>query len=238
MENLDERFQSAVQSFWDTRGDQQQKQIESGKLDAGTRGSVTGGGQMGALEALTLELLEEVGLDRLDVRIGARLELPGYYRAVKKWDLLVVSAGKLVMALEFKSQVGSFGNNQNNRIEEALGNSVDIWTAFREGRLGPVRPLVGYFLLLEDSPQVHSPKAPKSKHFDVDPVFSGASYAKRYEIFCQRMVLERNYDCACLTLATQEHPTRVSHPEESLDFRQFAAQLQAHAIGFKRRQAD
>ncbi len=217
MENLDDRFQAAVQSFWDKRGDQQQKQIESGRIDAGTRGAVTGGGQMGALEALTLELLEEVGLDRLDVRTGTNLEIPGYYRAVKKWDLLVVSEGRLVMALEFKSHVGSFGNNQNNRVEEALGNSLDIWTAFREGRLGPVRPLVGYFLLLEDNAAVHEPVRTKSPHFDVDPAFVGASYARRYELLCQRLVLERNYDCVCLTLATQG-PHAGEPPQLRLDF--------------------
>ena len=49
------------------------------------------------------------------------------------------------MAVEFKSQVGpSFGNNFNNRTEEAIGNAEDIWTAYREGRFGRHRaPLLG-----------------------------------------------------------------------------------------------
>ena len=50
--NLDNRFGEAVQSFWDARDRQQQKQVEAGKIDAGTRGAVTGGTQMGALEHL------------------------------------------------------------------------------------------------------------------------------------------------------------------------------------------
>ncbi len=90
------------------------------------------------------------------------LELPGYYRPEKKWDLLVVVEGQLITAIEFKSQVGpSFGNNYNNRVEEAIGNATDIKTAFREGRVGPSRPFLGYFFLLEDTPRVHTPVSPR-----------------------------------------------------------------------------
>lgn len=65
------------------------------------------------------------------------LELPGYFRPNKKWDLLVVDKNELVIAIEFKSQVGpSFGNNFNNRTEEAMGTALDIWTAYREGVFG------------------------------------------------------------------------------------------------------
>lgn len=48
-----------------------------------------------------------------------------YFRPNKKWDLLVVDNNELVIAIEFKSQVGpSFGNNFNNRTEEAMGSAV------------------------------------------------------------------------------------------------------------------
>jgi hypothetical protein len=160
------------------------------------------------------------------------LELPGYYRPEKKWDLLVVSGGQLVTAVEFKSQVGpSFGNNYNNRVEEAIGNATDIWTAFRERRLGPTRPFLGYFFLLEDDPAVHRPVRPSEPYFPVDPIFANASYAERYEVLCQRLVYERLYDGACLTLAANATPTRVSHPAAELDFRQFVAKIQGHARG-------
>ncbi len=39
----------------------------------------------------------------------------------------MVSEGKLLAGIEFKSQVGSFGNNYNNRTEEAIGSAADIW---------------------------------------------------------------------------------------------------------------
>lgn len=185
---------------------------------------------MGALEVLIVDLLEETGLERLEIKTRTALELPGYYRPEKKWDLLVVVDGQLITAVKFKSQVGpSFGNNYNNRVEEAIGNATDIWTAFREQRLGPTRPFLGYFFLLEDVPRVHAPVRPSEPYFPVDPVFRGASYAKRDAILCQRLLYERLYDGACLTLATDTEPTHVSHPLPELDFRQFAAKLQGHA---------
>ena len=51
--------------------------------------------------------------------------------------MLVIDRDQLIAALEFKSQVGpSFGNNFNNRTEEAIGTAHDLWTAYREGALG------------------------------------------------------------------------------------------------------
>ncbi len=232
--DLEERFQAAVQAFWDSRERQQQKQVDAGKIDAGTRGAVTGGTQMGVLEVLLTDVLIDAGLDRKDVKARTSLELPGYYRPEKKWDLLVVVEGQLIVAVELKSQVGpSFGNNFNNRTEEAIGNAEDIWTAYREGRFGKHQaPLLGYFFLLEDCAKVHATVANSEPYFEVDPVFKGASYAKRYEVLCERLVLERKYSTACLTLATVEQPTRVSFPAETLAFRQFAAALGAHARRF------
>lgn len=112
MENLRERFQDAVRQFWTGREHAQAKQIEGGRIDAGTRGSVTAGTHMGALEVLVVDLLEDAGLKKLDIKTRTGVELPGYYRPEKRWDLLVVSEDHLVVAIEFKSQVGpSFGNN-------------------------------------------------------------------------------------------------------------------------------
>lgn len=232
--DLEARFHEAVQHFWKTREEQQKRQGQLGKIDAGARGAVTGGAQMAALEQLVVDILKQAGLNQLDIRIRKELELPGYYRPEKKWDLLVVSNGQLVTAIEFKSQVGpSFGNNFNNRVEEAVGSATGIWTAYREGRFGTSpRPFLGYFFLLEDCEKVHRPVKNEEPYFEVDPVFKNASYSKRYEILCRRLVLERVYDAASLTLATNEPDTRISHPAEDLTFRRFAAELQGNAYRF------
>jgi hypothetical protein len=96
----------------------------------GPRFAVTGGAQMDAfIEPLT-KLVIDAGIDRSHVFYNESLELPGYFRPTKKWDFLVVVKGQLVAALKAKSQVGpSFGNNFNNRTEEAMGSALDLWTA-------------------------------------------------------------------------------------------------------------
>ncbi len=67
---------------------------------------------MGALEVLVSDILCEAGLKKVDVRTRTALELPGYFRATKKWDLIVVSNGALVLAMEFKSQAGKSDRQQ------------------------------------------------------------------------------------------------------------------------------
>lgn len=230
--DVEARLQHAVEQFWEGRANQQKKQIDSGKIDAGTRGAVTGGTHMGALEILVTDILIDAGLKKFDVKSRTGIELPGYYRPEKKWDLIVVSEGHLVTAIEFKSMVGSFGKNINNRVEEAIGNAADIWVAFREGRFGTSPPpFLGYFFLLQDHPNVHRPQSRfKEPNFAVDPLFQGVSYAKRYEIMCRRFVLERLYTSACLVLSTEE--AKVSQPADELTFQRFTAALRGHVAAF------
>ena len=232
--DIDRRLQEAVQSYWDARSKNKEKQIEGGKIDAGTRGEVTGGSQMGAMEVLVADILCEAGLNKIDVKTRTALELPGYYRSEKKWDLIVVSDGQLVTAMEFKSQVGpSFGNNFNNRSEEAIGSATDIWVAYREGRFGRTpTPFLGYFFLLEDCDRVKTPVRNKEPYFKVDPVFDKASYSKRYELLCRRLVLERVYSAACLVMATNSPDTHLTQPAEDLNFQRFVAALRGHVVTF------
>ena len=231
---IDKRLQAAVQSYWDVRSRNKEKQIAGGRIDAGTRGEVTGGAQMGAMELLVADILCDAGLNRTDVKTRAALELPGYYRSEKKWDLIVVSEGQLVAAMEFKSQVGpSFGNNFNNRSEEAIGSATDVWVAYREGRFGTCpAPFLGYFFLLEDCDRVKTPVRNKEPYFKVDPVFDKASYSERYELLCRRLVLERVYTAACLVMATNSPATHITQPAADLSFHRFVAALRGHIAMF------
>jgi hypothetical protein len=247
--DIEQRLQEAVQSYWDARKKNKAKQVKSGKIDAGTRGEVTGGTQMGALEVLVADILCDAGLNRLDVKTRTALELPGYFRATKKWDLIVISEGQLVLAMEFKSQAGkSIGNNVNNRSEEAVGSAKDIWTAYRERRFGDSpAPFLGYFFVLEDRDNVKKPVANKEPYFGVDPVFQGevkpgkkgkpmylgVPYSKRYEHLCRRLVLERLYTSACFIMATNSKHTEISQPADDLNFQRFAASLRGHAVTFR-----
>lgn len=199
--DYERQSREAVMAFWGNREKARQKQIEAGKVDAGERGGVTAGKNMDGFTALIADLVESNGLGHADIhRQRAVVTLPGYFRPTKLWDLLVMHEGRLIAAIELKSQVGpSFGNNFNNRTEEAIGTAHDFWTAFREGAFGQQPPpFVGWLMLVEDAPGSRSPVRDRSPHFPVFAEFQGSSYLKRYDVLCQRLVKEQLYTSACL----------------------------------------
>jgi hypothetical protein len=229
---VDKKIIDAVQFYWTSRNNQKIKQAESGAPDMGSRGAVTGGAQMDAFANLVSAVIIESGIPADCIFKKSAVELPGYYRPEKKWDLIVVYKGNLGAAIELKSQMGpSFGNNFNNRTEEAIGSATDIWVAYREGRFGTnmLKPWLGYLFLLEDCKDSSSSVAVREPHFNVDEVFKGASYKKRYEIFCQRLVLERIYESSCfLTAQFLGSEINVNEPNLNLSFNHFISSLKGH----------
>ncbi|MEA4882439.1 MAG: PaeR7I family type II restriction endonuclease [Clostridia bacterium] len=225
----------AIRSYWSIRLLQGDRQGANGDKDSGERRSVTGGQHMDAIVDLICQRLRDEGVPDACIYRSSAMELPGYYRPEKKWDLLVVRNSALACAVELKSQAGpSFGNNFNNRVEEAIGNAQDLWTAFREGRFGLARaPWLGYLFLLEDCDQSSSPVKVSEPHFAVDPVFVDASYKQRYELLCKRLVLERLYNGACFITSTRdpENPT-VTQPNPDLSFQRFVDHLIGHVKCF------
>ena len=178
---------------------------------------------------LFTELIVAAGVDERCIHHSAALELPGFFRPTKKWDLLVVREGQLLVALETKSQTGpSFGNNFNNRAEEAIGTATDLWTAFREGAFNlSIRPWLGYLLLLEDCEASRRPIAVEEPHFPVLPEFKGASYAKRYELLIRKLTRERLYDSPAFLLSAAGGTSTGSYaePAEDLDFERLVRPL-------------
>jgi len=76
---------------------------------------------------LFTDLITDSGLSPEFINRKKALELPGFFRPTKEWDLLVIKEGTLIAVIEAKSQVGpSFGNNFNNRTEEAMGSALDL----------------------------------------------------------------------------------------------------------------
>ncbi len=231
-------LRDAIKHFWNTRETQAEKQgVVSGNKDAGARSAVTGGAQMNGFINLVRALLCENGLPKAHVYCEKYIELPGWYRPEKKWDLLVVADGKLLAAIEFKSQVGSFGNNYNNRTEEAIGSAADVWAAYREGAFKPSsRPWLGYLMLLEETPASMNPVRAREPHFKVFPEFRAASYAKRYELLLTKLVRERLYDAACFLMSNaKDGPNGAySEPARELSFQNFVESLLAKAIAVAR----
>jgi hypothetical protein len=235
MISLERRLRRAIATFWTTRVRQKRKQGRSGTRDQGSRGAVTGGGQLDACVDLVAGLLIEAGVPSESIYRRRLADLPGYFRPTKQWDLIVVMGGNLLVSVEFKSQVGSFGNNCNNRSEEAIGNATDLWTAYREGAFSPSpRPWIGYFMVLEDAKGSSDPVRVVEPHFPTFEVFRNTSYAQRYEILCRRLVRERLYDAACLILTKRQQGARGEYREaaEDVGFSCFVRSLTAHVRGY------
>ena len=233
MTDVHELFSKAVATYWDVRAAQGRKQRTAGRRDQGARAAATGGKQMDGFIAAMAALLLDSGVSSDDIHTGKAVQtLPGFFRPTKEWDLLVVHHGHLQLALEVKSQVGpSFGNNFNNRTEEAMGSALDLWTAFREGAFGDApAPWLGYMLLLEDCEASRRSVSSREPHFEVLPEFKQASYARRYELFCQKLVRERHYSATALLLSEREAGMSglFSEPCEALGVQRFAESLVSH----------
>jgi len=239
LSDLPEHTREAVRFYWQKRAQQLEKQRKAGGSDQGSRSAVTGGAQMNGFIELLTKLVIEAGVDASHIYYRDSLELPGYFRPSKRWDVLVVVRNQLIAALEVKSQVGpSFGNNFNNRTEEAMGSALDLWTAFREQAFGSaVRPWIGYIFLLEDCASSTKPVGVKEPHFKVFPEFRNSSYAKRYELFCRRLVLEKHYDRSAFFMSNSQKGLHgdYSEPAPDLTFQTFANSLVAHVAAFSGR---
>ena len=232
--DYENKAQEAVKAFWGNREAARQKQVESGKVDQGERAGVTAGKNMDGFLALAKDVVRLNGLDKAEICLQRRvLALPGYFRPTKLWDMLVINDDRLVAALEFKSQVGpSFGNNFNNRTEEAIGTAIDLWTAYREAAFGQIpRPFVGWLVLVEDCEKSRSPVQDNSPHFPVLDEYKGASYADRYDLLCQKLVQEQLYTAATVLLSPRAPVDDGAYSElsEMTGLKTFITSLAGHA---------
>ena len=142
----------------------------------------------------------------------------GYELLDQKRNILIIELLALV------DQAADF----QNRVEEALGSASDIWAAYREGAFKPsTRPWVGYFLLLEKHEKSLKSVGNREPHFHTFPEFIQASYKRRYEIFCQKLIRERIYDAACFLISDKEGGLKglYEEPSPENDIRTFLSSL-------------
>ena len=207
MTAFDSGFDLAVDHFWQTRDLAAQRQRDRGGSDQGERAGVTAGHNMDGFIHMFAELARANGLRDAQIHTKKTLvTLPGYFRPTKTWDLVILKGDRLVAAIELKSQVGpSFGNNFNNRAEEAIGTATDFWTAHREGAFGDPRPpFLGWLILVEDCPASRRPsQRVVSPHFQALPEFHNASYLDRYDLLCRKLMRERLYTSAAVVASTR-----------------------------------
>lgn len=221
-----EEYDTATRAYWTGRDLQAQKQIESGKVDAGRRGTATGGRHLDALQQLIAQQFQPLELLGAKVRGTGILPLPGFYRRAKNWDIVITYNDILVAAIECKSHNGpSFSNNFNNRTEEAIGNAVDLWRAYESGYVGTVKPWLGFVMVVERAAgSLSAVRDQGTPIYPTDKRFDNTSYTDRYSILFERLVRERLYDAACL-ISTEPGQGIHSEPLSEVSTRNLTAAI-------------
>lgn len=243
--NFDALLRLAVQTFWTTRANGKSTQ-------EGTRGAVIAGKNLDGFLEVVRVVAKHCGIPESSVFTNGRRDttLPGYYRPTKNWDVVIVHRGRLLAVLEFKSQVGSFGNNFNNRVEEVIGNASDLWVAAQHGAYAPANhrhgtvqhdgdprpPFLGYLMMLEECEGSTRPIRVSSPHYRAFSELERSSYADRYCIMCERLMEQGLYKAAAVMLSPQgarglagEHRAITDATSAKNLFAQLAGQLLADA---------
>ncbi|WP_262391195.1 PaeR7I family type II restriction endonuclease [Nocardiopsis sp. CNR-923] len=195
-------------------------------VGTGTAGSVRGGKHFDSIANLISKFFREAGYPEDAIRVEKKqgLELPGYYRPQKQWDVVVTIGQTLVAAFEMKALGSpSFGNNYNNRVEEALGSAVDLRRASLADLYPAEKPWLGYFFIMEDADGSRRPvKMGRKSAIPPEPIWEGTSYQDRFGIFCKRLIDESLYDSVCYVTSSQVDP-KPKEPVELLNWNHFSA---------------
>jgi hypothetical protein len=211
---MSEEIKGAIKSFWKKRD--------------GGRG-VRGGKTLDGFIELISETIMNSGLSDIQILTGSKeTQLPGYFRPHKSWDVVVTSRGKLIIAIELKSQVSSIGKNFNNRSEEVLGSGIDLHSAIEENAFdSDIEVFTGYLILVENSEEsrklatINMPYFPvmqgflnnennrgsiySPNEFGIYPTAVGISYLTRYDLLCKRLVLKKLYTAATLVVSNEQN---------------------------------
>lgn len=85
-------------------------------------------------------------------------------------------------------------------------------------------------MMVEDAPGSRSPVRDKSPNFPMFPEFKGASYQKRYEILCQRLIQESLYTAASVVTSERTAKDNGAYNElsELTGLRIFVTSLTGH----------
>jgi hypothetical protein len=259
-------FKTAIQHWWASKKGAAPRKAQGGTRDANLHGKT-----MDGFAQTIRDFLIGLNVKPEHIFSGGHLTktpsiLPSYFRPSKNWDLIVLGGSRfhsapgetgppvLYAATEFKSQDKSIGNNQNNRLEESLGNALDFWTTYEHSgfeRQQP-RPWLGYLFVGKYDPesdgksvrieQPHFLAAPPFRTEGSDDLrkFAGPSYAERYKIFMKQSVGARLYDAGAFivtdeSIASKKVNHRIPLPEfGSANFlRSLKAQILAHYPGAK-----
>jgi len=218
-----------MHAYWALKRKQLATARASQSTAEGSAKAVRGGGHFEPVVQLIASFFTDAGypVDSIHARGHATI-LPAYLRPTKNWDLVVVHRGVLAAAIEVKALGGpSFGNNYNNRLEEAIGSSVDLTAANAADLVGPEKPWLGYFFVIEDHPDSRRIVRERScRSFPVETTWASKSYQSRYAVTGRRLLDSRMYDAVCYLVSSAARPTPIE-PEPALDWTHFAAAIRA-----------
>lgn len=190
MQNSD--TEALLTNFWAQKSAAARLQIEQGR--AGVGDQARSAKHMQNLNVFVHQMFIDAGLEESEVMMGK--SIPGYYRRSKNWDVVAVHKGHLVAVVELKSQVGSEGNNGNNRIEEALGNTFDATTTQELTQVFGKLPVWSVFCMVFGSdPSTAKPvRLRGTPVFPIDSAFTGMTYGRQWEIAIERFIKTKVYD--------------------------------------------
>jgi len=222
-------LEEAVASYWGVKRSQMEKSHIAAAVGAGTAGSVRGGQHFDAIALMLSKFFLDAGYLPEEISVHGRkeLSLPGYFRPTKQWDVVVTHRGFLVAAFELKALGGpSFGNNANNRVEEALGSALDFSKASMDSRYPGEKPWIGYFFMIEDHPKSSTPVKVADGPIPADSMWQGMSYQDRFGAFCHRLLDEKIYDAVCYLTTSAINPGPREHTPAA-DWDHFSAAVRA-----------
>ncbi len=193
-----------------------------------TNVSTQSGRHIAPIAAKIAEDMARVGYDRDSIFLDkVNVTLPGWFRQSKQWDITAFEGEVLVAAIELKSISKSFGNNSNNRAEEALGSAMDVDYATHNHLLEPndLPPNFGYVLFIRKTDETVSPVRTTSKsRYSFDPEFEGSSYIGRFTLLGKRLLRERIYQAVWVAVVDIENNV-VEEPDPLMTYDKFIAHL-------------
>lgn len=209
MQNSD--IEALLANFWAQKSEAVRVEIESGR--AGVGGQSRNAKHMQNLNAFVHQMFIDAGLDESEVMMGK--SIPGYYRRSKNWDVVAVHKGNLVALVELKSQVGSEGNNGNNRIEEALGNTFDASTTQDLTEAFGKLPVWSAFCMVFGSdPSTAKPVRMRGTPvFPIEEIFKGMTYGRQWEIAIERFIQTKAYDAGWFLSSWMDGDSNLQYTE-------------------------
>lgn len=211
-----EQMRQALFEMYDLMDEAKARQEEHGGHDTGNRSKTTSGKHLDKVLEVIVDNLKEGGYSEEDlIWKGKKPTIPGWFRPSKCWDLLVMDGDSLLVAVELKSISSSYGNNANNRAEEALGSARDAEHAFKNNLLSPqtTPPEYGFAIIIRDCDGSRKRVRLEKAIRPTDPVFNGTSYLDRLTITARRLLSEGIYQAVWVAYVNVEENYVEEDPE-------------------------